>query len=127
MVTVQNLYNNIIFTVSMPYTVQSEVCIHQNHLFFALLITRMYGPLSEERCISLLVVVSLLGMDPWNSKDHLLLVEPLEARKLPTVDHPHQPVSHSLGPVRVQGLHKRLGRVGEGWGVTGDRCEGGEG
>ena len=87
----------------------------------------MDSPLSEERRISLLVVVSLLGMDPRNSKDHLLLIEPLEAGKLSTVYHPHQPISHSLGSIRVQGLHKGLGRVGEGWGVTGDRCEGGEG
>ena len=62
-------------------------------------LTRMYSPLSEQRCIPLLVIVPLLSVDPWNSKYHLLLVQPLEAWKLPTVDHPHQPVSHSLRPV----------------------------
>ena len=87
----------------------------------------MYSPFPEQCCISLLVIISLLGVDPWNSKHHLLLVEPLEAGKLPAVDHPHQPVTHPLWSVRVQGLNKRFGRVGKGRGVTGDGCEGGEG
>lgn len=83
----------------------------------------MNGPLPEESRISLLVVVPLLGMDPWNSKDHLLLVQPLETGELSAVDHPDQPVPHPLGSVRVHGVYEGL--RGDGGGFYG--CEGGDG
>lgn len=38
------------------------------------LLARVYGPLSEESCIPFPVVASLIGVDPWDFEDILVLI-----------------------------------------------------
>ena len=71
----------------------------------------MNGPLSKQRCVSLLVVVSLLSVDPRHTENHFLLVDPLQAREYAAVDHTNQPVAHTLRSVCVWQFHKWFGGI----------------
>ena len=77
--------------------------IGKDHQFLS---TWMESPFSKQSCVSLLIVVSLLCMDPGHSEDGLIFVQPFQSWESTAVDHSHEPISHSLGSIRVYWLHE---------------------
>ena len=74
----------------------SEINLPDGRVGFVAILARMDGPFTKQRSVALLAVVALFGVDPWDSENGLLAVDPLQAMKPPRVNHATDPVPHSL-------------------------------
>ena len=74
----------------------SEIYLPDGGIGFVTILARVYGPLTKEGRVAVLAVAALFRMDPRDSENGLLAVDPFESMEASRVYHATDPVSHAF-------------------------------